>query len=338
MCFPANSRVCVLAASVFASLLFLSSPQIPSVRAQSREPRTLEELDRWMKEVSNWGRWGAADQKGAVNLITPEKRKKAADLVRTGVSVSLSRDASTEKRIDNPNPFGHEMTNDGVHNPGPFAMDRISVFFHGWAHSHMDSLCHMFYKGKMYNGFPREEVTAQGAGKLDIAQFKEGIFTRGVLIDIPRLKGVPYLQPGAPIYPEDLSAWEKKVNTKVQPGDIGLVRTGRWAMQDEKGPWAIGDLSAGLHASTGRWFKERDIAVLGSDCSGDLAPSGIERITHPVHALVLVAMGAPMLDSLDLEAVAKEAARQNRWEFLVTAAPIPMPGGTGSPLNATATF
>jgi len=183
--------------------------------AQSPRKVTAADVDRWNTELSNWGRWGKEDQLGALNLITPAKRKEAAALVKEGFSVSMAHDVETGKAQDNDSPFGHEMNNTGA-NPlqGTYTMDTYTVSYHGWAHTHMDALCHFSYKGKMFNGFALSEVTKQGAGKLAILNEKNGIFTRGILIDIPWLKGVPYLEAGQAIYPEDLDAWEKKSASK----------------------------------------------------------------------------------------------------------------------------
>lgn len=307
-------------------------------RAQNRPQVTKETVESWMTELSNWGRWGKEDQLGALNLITPAKRQEAAKLVRAGISVSLARNTETAKADDNPQPFEHTMLRTGLNTTGQFCVDRYSVAYHGYAHTHIDSLCHMFYNGKMYNGFAQTDVTDAGAQKLAITNVKNGIFTRGILMDIPRLKGVDSLEPGTPIYPEDLDAWEKKTNVKVRSGDVVFVRTGRWALRDAKGPWAASQKSAGLHASCAKWLKVRDVAVLGSDAASDVMPSGIEGVVQPIHQLVLIAMGMNIFDNCDLEAAAKEAARQNRGEFLITASPIPVPGGTGSPLNPIATF
>jgi kynurenine formamidase len=202
----------------------------------------------------------------------------------------------------------------------------------------MDALCHMFYQGKMYNGYSQQEVTAKGSGRLAITNVKNGIFTRGILMDIPRLKGVPYLEPGQAIYPEDLDAWEKRAGIKVEPGDVVLIRTGRWARRANKGPWDIASKAPGLHASCARWLKQRDAAMLGSDAASDVMPSGIDGVAQPIHQLVLIAMGMPIFDNLDLEAVSSAANQRKRWDFLLTAAPLAVPGGTGSPLNPIATF
>jgi kynurenine formamidase len=196
----------------------------------------------------------------------------------------------------------------------------------------------MFWQGKMYNGFSQEEVTQKGASRLGIHNLKQGIVTRGVLIDIPRLKGVPYLEPGAAIYPEDLDAWEKKSGIKVMAGDVIFIRTGRWARRAAVGPWAVNSGSAGLHASCARWIKQRDVAMIGSDAASDVIPSGVEGVALPIHQLMIVAMGVHIFDNCDLESLSEACAKRNRWDFLLTAAPIAVTGGTGSPLNPIATF
>ena len=297
-----------------------------------------EDVDRLMTELSNWGRWGKEDQLGAINLITAAKRKQAAALVKEGFSVSLARDAEKERSADNPSPYEHTMTLSGVNNRGQFSLDAFRISFHGYQHTHLDALCHMFWNGKMYNGFSQEEVTEKGAEKLAIQNLKQGIFTRGVLMDIPQLKGLKYLEPGTPIYPEDLEAWEKKAGLKLTAGDAVFIRTGRWARRAEKGAWNVAASAAGLHASCARWLKQRDVALLGSDAASDVSPSGVEGLTHPIHQLTLIALGVNIFDNCDLEALSEAAAKRKRWEFLLTAAPIPLTGGTGSPLNPIASF
>jgi kynurenine formamidase len=330
-------------------ILFLCIVMTLALSSQSVTPQaaTREDFDRLMTELSNWNRWGKDDQMGAVNLITAAKRKHAVSLVKEGVSFSLARDAEMEKAIDNPSPIVRQMTRTGVANPNNQKKapsdtggsgDTFFISYHGYAHTHMDSLCHFFYKGKMYNGYPQEAVTEQGAGKNAILNFKNGIITRGVLIDIPRLKGVDYLEPGTRIYPEDLDAWEKKARLKVGPGDVVFIRTGRWARREAKGPWAISDGLAGLYITCAKWLHSRDVAILGGDGAQDVLPSGIEGITQPIHTLVLVAMGMPIFDNCDLELIGREANRRQRWEFLVTASPAAVPGATGSVLNPIATF
>ena len=305
--------------------------------AQSVPEVTAATVEQWMTDLSNWGRWGEDDQAGTLNLITSEKRTAAADLVTAGVPVSLSHNYLTEPDVEATSPVGYELL--GPDRPGPFRSDRYTFAYHGYAHSHMDSLCHMMHNGRMYNGFVRdEEVTADGCAKLAIVNFKQGIVSRGVLMDIPRLKGVGYLEPGTPVHVEDLEAWEREAGVRVASGDVLLVRTGRWARRAEHGPWEMNRDAAGLHASVAPWLRERGVAMLGADGTNDVLPSGVEGVTQPIHQLTIVAMGMPLFDNLDLEAVAAEAARQGRWEFLLVAAPLAVDGGTGSPLNPLAIF
>ena len=300
-----------------------------------RRQVTSADLDQWNEELSNWGRWGPDDEMGALNLITPAKRTAAAALVQDGVSVSLARDAMKEQAIDNPRPYEHVMLGVGS--------DRLAVSYHGVAHTHLDALAHVQVNGQMYNGYTPEEevvVAAGGHAKNSIHNVKHGIFTRGILIDIARLKGVPYLGPDTPIYVEDLEAWEQQTGITVSAGDALFVRTGRWARREAVGPWdtSRNGQRPGLHPSVIPWLKERDIAVLGADIPTSVAPSDIPGATGPVHDFALVMLGVHLFDNCDLEAVADAAAQRNRWEFLLTAAPLPIWGGTGSPINPIATF
>ena len=159
---------------------------------------TEAQYESWKTELTNWGRWGADDEIGALNLITPAKRLEAVALVEEGFTVSLAGDADTVEAVDNPRPYQHEMV--GI------SSDRISIQYHGISHTHLDALAHINDDGVFYNGYApdAEAVSANGHPKNSIHNLKNGILTRGVLIDIPRLRGVPYLEPGTPIYVEDL--------------------------------------------------------------------------------------------------------------------------------------
>lgn len=330
-----------MAKCIFHSVLTLSIVLAVTSEGLAQEPKamTSQDVEHLVKELSNWGRWGKDDQLGTLNLITAEKRQEAAKLVKLGVSVSLARNAETVKAADNPKPFGHQMLAFGKGTTGQWAMDNYSVSYHGLAHTHMDSLCHLFHNGKMYNGFSRDEVQETGTQKLGIQNVKGGIFTRGILIDIPRLRGVRFLEPGSPILPSELTAWEEKSGAKVRSGDVIFIRTGRWARRDLVGPWDASKHGlAGLHASCAPWLKSRDIAMLGSDAAADVIPSGISGVSHPIHVLTLHAMGIHIFDNCDLEEIARVAAEFEQWEFLLTASPLAVQGGTGSPLNPIATY
>ena len=324
-------RVFMVAAGVF--LAYVASG---FSRTSADTPRvTNDDIARWMKELSNWGRWGAADQRGTLNLITDEKRKQALKLVRDGVSVSLAHILDKEPFPDNPRPLGQQMVLDNAGH----AMDLYTIWYHGSTITHIDSLCHYSFDGKLYNGFERAKI-AQGPGcpQNGVEHQKNGIMTRGVIVDLPRLKNVAYLEPGTPVTSSDLEAWEKYAGIKIGTGDALFLRTGRWAQRAQKGPWNVASNAAGFHASVMPWLKQRDVALLGNDAVNDVQPSGVEGNGRPIHQLAIVAMGLPLVDVMDLEAAAETAARLRRWEFLLTAAPVPVPGGTGFPLNPIATF
>lgn len=289
-----------------------------------------------LKDLSNWGRWGAADERGALNLITPEKRKQAVLLVKEGVSVSLAHDAIKQRADDSP-AFEHKMIETGANSKNG-ASDSYAVQYHGFTVTHFDALCHVFWRGKMFNGFSQQAVTGSGASKLSINRARDGVVTRGVLIDLPRLFGKKYLEGTRAILPEDLDRWEKQSKLRVQPGDALLFRTGRWVRRVAEGSWDIMENSAGLHVSCLPWLKQRDVAVVGSDLATDVMPSGIATILLPVHLVLINGMGVPILDNLDLEVAAEAAAKRGRWEFLLTVAPLPVEGGTGSPVNPIAVF
>ena len=313
----------------------------PTVTPESHDLGQAD-IERLMEELSNWGRWGPDDEIGAANLITPAKRLEAISLAREGISVSLAHRLLVDEAEDNAQPFGRRM----LSVPDPAAeptfmggvSDNYDVTYHGYAHSHIDALCHIMYKGLMYNGVSQETITEAGCSNAAIDNLQSGIVTRGVLFDIPRLKGVPYLEPGTPIYMEDLDAWEEMAGVTVRPGDAIFVRTGRWARRADVGAWPVAELAAGLHASTMPWVKARDVSFLGSEAAADVAPSQVEGVGLPVHILSIVAMGVDLFDNLDLDALAETAAELNRWEFMLVAAPLAVEGGTGSPLNALAIF
>jgi kynurenine formamidase len=299
---------------------------------EPRAPRDAREFDELFHQVSNWGRWGADDQLGSLNLVTAAKRSQAVALARSAVTVSLAHSLLTERAEDNANPFEQTMLSG-------FFMDRYSVTYHGYAHSHIDALCHMLYKDQTYNGYARAEVnTDKGCTRLGIDQLKNGIVTRGILIDIPRLRGADYLEPGTPVYVEDLEAWEKKAGITISPGDAILLRTGRWARRAKLGAWNVGQHAAGFHASVAPWIKARGVAVVGSDAGQEVTPSLVDGVSLPVHLLLITAMGINLLDNQDLEALGETAAKLGRWEFMLTVAPMPVTGGTGSPVNALAMF
>ena len=337
-CVPATDESAVPVQEAAPSAMAYTPPTVPPESHDLNQA----DIERLMEELSNWGRWGPSDELGAANLITPAKRLEAIALATEGVTVSLAHRLLTNEAADVSRPFERRMlglpdpTREPVFRGG--VSDNYNISYHGYSHSHIDSLCHILYKGLMYNGVSQETITEEGCSNASIANLQAGIVTRGVLIDIPRLKGVPYLEPGTPIYMEDLEAWEEMAGVTVRPGDALFVRTGRWARRADVGPWAVSEQTAGLHASTMPWIKARDVSFLGSDGVSDVIPSQVEEVGLPVHLLTIVAMGVDLFDNQDLEALAETAARLNRWEFMLVAAPLAVEGGTGSPLNALAIF
>jgi len=300
--------------------------------AAARPFVTQAEFSTWQRELSNWGRWGKDDQAGALNLITAAKRREAAALVKDGVTVSLAVDVNETRSPENPTPYERVVTTAGP----PYAMDRLAVTYHGGAHTHMDALSHRLFDGKIYNGFPATEVTVQDGAKKDaIYAAHTGIVTRGVLMDIPALKGVPYLEPGTRIFIEDLEAWEKKAGVKVSSGDAVFIRTGRW-VRAKTGASATSDTS-GLDASVIPWLKQRDVAVIASEYALDARPSS-DGLGLAVHDFALTFLGVHVIDNCDLTALAEAAGARRRWAFQFIAAPLPIRTGTGSPVNPLAVF
>jgi kynurenine formamidase len=327
-------RVAAVAATfalIFVAGQAMRSQQPASGLASDRPPVSRADYERWKTELSNWGRWGKDDEVGALNLITPAKRRAAAALVKDGITVSLAADVNTVKAEDNFAPYEHVITQAAATG----AADRLAVSYHGYAHTHIDGFAHRFFDGKMWNGFSWEEVSKEGGAKKNsIYNLRNGIFTRGILMDIARLKGVGYLEPGMRIYVSDLEAWERQAGVKVADGDAVFIRTGRWARRAKLGPWNAGAQVAGP------WLKQRGVALLGSEAAQDVAPqpAGAEIGPLPLHDFALITLGIHLFDNTNLEAVAEAAAARKRWSFLLTAAPLPVRGGTGSPLNPIAVF
>jgi kynurenine formamidase len=289
--------------------------------------------------VSNWGRWGPDDQRGALNHLTPERVAAAAALARSGRTVSLSRPLNTEREPDNPEPADHRMTllDGGEHPDGlAFVKDYIGVDYHNDSHSHLDALCHVSYDGSLYNGLPADSVSEAGAAVETVEALKDGLVGRGILLDVPRVRGVSWLEPGDSVLPGDLEAAERRDGVSVGEGDILLIRTGHATRLDELGPWDTASSKAGLHPSCAEFLAERQVAALGCDGNSDTAPSVTEGIGFPIHVLTLAAMGVHLLDYLHLDELARICQEADRWEFLFVAAPLRIVGGTGSPLNPIA--
>ena len=298
-----------------------------------------EEFRQLFDRVSNWGRWGADDERGALNYLTPELIAAAVGHARDGRTVSLSRSLNTEREPDNPEPADHHMTLLGAreHPEGlAFAKDYIGVDYHNDSHSHLDALCHVSYDDLLYNGRPADSVSATGAAVETVETLKDGLVGRGVLLDVPRTREVSWLEPGDSVLPGDLSESEDRQGVRVEEGDILLVRTGHATRLDELGPWDTASSKAGLHPSCAEFLAERRVAALGCDGNSDTAPSFTEGVGFPIHVLALTALGVHLLDYLHLDELGKACEEAGRWEFLFVGAPLRIAGGTGSPLNPIA--
>ncbi|MEV6394628.1 cyclase family protein [Streptomyces sp. NPDC051907] len=280
------------------------------------------------------------DRRGALCCLTPERVVAAAAEVRSGRTVSLAAPVETWPGPDNPQPASHRMTGpsaqeltaDGLH----FALDHIDMNVHGDADSHLDALCHVLYDGELYNGAPASSVTADGARALSVDLVRDGIVGRGVLLDIPRLRGRPWLEPGDHVTADDLTAAEAAQGVRVGPGDVLYVRVGHRRRRAELGAWNAARARAGLHPTALEFVAERQISVLGGDGNNDTAPSAVADVAFPVHVLAMHAMGVHLMDYLQFEELAPLCAETGRWAFLSVIAPLRLPGATGSPVNPIA--
>ncbi|MET0727608.1 MAG: cyclase family protein [Acidimicrobiales bacterium] len=301
-------------------------------------------FERTFEEIKNWGRWGADDQRGALNLLTPERTAAAARLVQDGVTVSCALPLDTHGSDANPTPAQHHMLTAGdvvdeAMMPGlEQTADFVGIACHGMAVSHLDALCHVAVKGHLYNGVPLTEVRSSGARRLAVTEAADGIAGRGVLLDLPRIRGVDWLEPTDRVMPADLEAAEAQLGVSVQPGDILLVAIGR-SRRRQVGKKLALSAAAGLHPYCGPWMKERDIAVLGTDGFGDaFGGDMVLPWPVPIHMFCLAGMGVHLLDNLDLAPLADACAERGRYEFFLNVAPLHIPGGTGCAVNPIAVF
>ncbi|MFH0515938.1 cyclase family protein [Streptomyces sp. M41] len=292
------------------------------------------------RELREQGPSGTDDRPGALARLTPELVMAAVGEVRSGRTVSLAADIESVPGPDNPDPASYRMiaptagedTAHGLH----FARDRFAMNVHGDADSHLDALCHVMFDGELYGSVPAGSVTPEHAGALTLDLVRDGIVGRGVLLDIPRLRDVPWLDPGTQVSAEDLEAAEGYQGVAVGPGDLLFVRVGHRRRRRSLGPWDPARARAGLHPRAMRFPAGRGVAVLGSDGNNDAAPSAVPGIDYPVHVLAVQAMGMHLLDYLDLEELTEACAQAGRWSFLCVVAPLRLPSATGSPVNPVA--
>ncbi|MBI2160193.1 MAG: cyclase family protein [Candidatus Rokubacteria bacterium] len=312
---------------------------------------TLTESDviKMISSLSNWGRWGKDDELGTVNLITPAERKRAAALVQDGVPVSCARPIATNGitadttfqplrfMVDSGEGREHDSPERILQRRG--ASEFIGMVFHGYTITHVDTPAHYFWQGKIYNGRSANLITSrEGAQVESVDLLHAGVVSRGVLLDIAALKG-RWLASGEGVMPEDLEAAEKAQGVRVEAGDILLIRTGYYARRLAEGPrHPLKDGSPAAHVASMPWFRERDIAMLGTDTHNDVSPATHPGLGNVVHIVGLVAMGLWLIDNGNLEELAKACAARRRWEFMLAIAPLRLQGVTGSPVNPVALF
>jgi kynurenine formamidase len=292
--------------------------------------------DRLKAEVGS----GTPERPGALANLVAAHVRAAASEVRLGQPVSLAAPMETAPTADNPEPVRHEMT-DGIHgrvDPSGchFAMDRVAMNVHGNGDTHIDALCHVIYNDTLYGDVSASAITPAGADALSVDVIADGIVGRGVLLDIPRVRDMSWLEPGDFVTIDDLVAAEDKQRVRVGPGDLLFVRVGHRHRRTQLGPWNAAEARAGLHPRALEFVAERRVSLLGSDGNNDSAPSAVEGLAFPVHVLAIHAMGLHLLDYLQLEEVVELCEQLDCWSFLCVVAPLRLPNATGSPVNPIA--
>jgi len=280
------------------------------------------------------------DGRGTLGSLTRERVRAAADLVGAGLPVSLAAPVEHEESADNPDPWVHRVDEPATGSAAPdgldFALDTLSLHIHGNVDSHIDALSHVVYDGTLYGDVTPERWTPDQVGDLSIDIAGQGIVGRGVLLDIPRARGIEWLEPGDHVTADDVVAAQQAEGVHLGEGDLLFVRVGHRRRRTALGPWDAAAARAGIHPTAMELLAEHQIAVLGSDGNNDTAPSTVEGVDFPVHVLALRALGMPLLDYLQFEDMAQACEANDRWSFLCVIAPLRLPSGTGSPVNPIA--
>jgi kynurenine formamidase len=287
-----------------------------------------DDAERFVRETRNWDRWGRDDQRGALNLVTPARRQAAAALVRTGLSVSLARPfVPAPLAVER---FARTTDAGGV-------VDEMPVRCHGPAATHLDALCHTWDRDGMWSGHsPDTEINPSGVRWGGLEHLRDGVLTRGVLLDIPRLRGEPHVRMDSPVHGDELAAAARQQGVRVEPGDALLIHSGREEYERRVGVWSA-DPGArpGLESSCLTYIRETDCAIVLWDM-GDVRPNEF-GLPFPVHA-ALFAYGVPLVDAALLEPLATACEAAGRWEFLLSVNPLHIVGATGCLVNPIAVF
>jgi len=294
------------------------------------------ELDALFEELDNAGRWGPDDQLGTLNFITNAKRLAASTLVRNGRALSLARDLDTLQSPNNPSPVRHTMCYQSHYPIG--AVDALCLDMHGFALTHLDAVAHVYRGQDVYNKRKAADVALpSGLTFGDMLAQKDGIFTRGVLLNVAAARGIDWLNPDDGVYAADLDAAEKRQRIRVGSGDCIFVYTGLQKREAKEGPENLGQ-RVGIMPDAIRWMHQREIAVYSGDCVDAFPNPYGARYCIYFHAIALAAMGLILLDIPALEPLVVMCEELKRSEFLLTMAPLRIKGGTGSPVNPIALF
>jgi kynurenine formamidase len=297
------------------------------------------------RRLSNWSRWGADDERGTLNFITPDVVRRAATLARRGhvfsLGLSFGADGPQIGQGGRVNPL-HLMTAVDQKLPADYPdafryADDVMVLPLQCA-TQWDSLAHVHYDGQLFNGFPAATTTSGGAARNGIDKVGAGIVSRGVLLDMARAAGVPRLPPGTAIQPADLDAAERAQGVRVERGDVLLVRTGHLGVFKADGD-RVGymRMMPGLGMACAEWLHAREVAAVASDTNSvEVIPFEDPEIPLPLHLICLRDLGLTLGEMFDLDALADDCAADGVWEFLFCAPPLKITGGLGSPLNPLA--
>jgi kynurenine formamidase len=302
----------------------------------------LEDFRALGRRLSNWGRWGPDDERGTVNLITPDRLVAAAALVRQGKIFDLGIPMDQ----DGPQPGGNRInpvhlmreTGAGQNIPGGFHFADDYIFMPLQGSSQWDALAHVYYDDLLYNGYPASQVGLHGANRDSIDKLAKGIAGRGVLLDIARLRGVAWMEAGEVITPADLEAAARRQGVEVRPGDILLVRTGwRTKFVREKDPRAFMAGEPGLGLACCEWLHAHEVASVCSDnWAIEVLPGEDPSVVLPVHMVLIRDMGMTLGEILDFDELAADCAADGVWEFLFCSPPLKFTRAVGSPINPLA--
>jgi kynurenine formamidase len=301
-----------------------------------------ERLAALSRKVSNWGRWGADDEQGTTNFITPEVVRKAAACVRRGVVFSLGLPlGAAGPQIGQGarfNPIHTMLAVDGKVGDADFRYADDMVIMPLQCATQWDGLAHVYYDGTLYNGHPASSITVAGASRNAIDRQARGIVSRGVLLDVARLRGIERLAPGHAIGPTELEAAEKAQGVRVTSGDVLLVRTGHIGVFTVDGDrQRFMGQAPGLGVACVEWLHAREVAAVAADnMMVEVMPWEDKTLPLPVHLLCIRDMGLTLGEMFDLDELAADCAADGVWEFLFSAPPLRVVGGVGSPLNPLA--